>query len=163
MAVRRPKSKLDLQSGRVVFHLEMRVMQPCHDGDEAQAQSTARGASASLDPVEALEHMRALLEGNARPSVGHGDRGLLIVVPDRHLDIACTAVTYGIVDEVGDRVEEQIPVPPHQYPARALELDVPTLLLGCRIEQLRHLAGHLVEVDDAEGATGIEGFDPRDS
>src|SRR5215471_14744845 len=157
MAVRRSKSKLDLQSGRVVFHLEMRVMQPRHDGDEAQAQATARGASAALDAVEALEHERALIEGNTRPSIGHGDRGLLIVVPDCHLDIARTAVTYGIVDEVGDRVEKQIPVPSHQYPARALELDVPTLLLGRRIEQLRHLSGHLVEVDDAEGAPRIEG------
>src|SRR5215510_3686001 len=128
MAVCQREPKLDLQSGRVVFHLEVRVMQPCHDGDEAQAQATARRASAPLDPVEALEDVRALLEGNARSSIGHGDRGLLILVPDRHLDITRTAVTYGIVDEVGNRVEEQIPVPPHQYLARALERDVPTLL-----------------------------------
>src|SRR5262249_57744550 len=94
MTVRQREPKLDLQSGRAVFHLEVRVMQPRHNGDEAQAQATARGASAALDPVEALEHVRALLEGNARSAISHGDRGLLIVVPDRTLDIPRTALSH---------------------------------------------------------------------
>src|SRR5262245_31137881 len=97
---RRWKSKLDLQAGTIVFHVEARLVQPGHHRDEAETEATARVASAALDPVEALEHMLALLAGDARPMIGDGDRGVTVLVPHRHLDITHPAMSYGIVDEV---------------------------------------------------------------
>src|SRR5215813_8036670 len=161
-SVRRREPQPDFQAGLVVLHFYLRVVEAGDDRREAQAEATARAASAALDPVEALQHMLALLEGYARPMIGDADDWSLAIVQNRHLDITGTAMSYRIVDEVGDSVEEEIPIPEHGHSAGAFEFDVPASFLGRGVEQLRHLAGHLGQVDDAEPAARIQHLDPRD-
>src|SRR5689334_17663273 len=122
----------------------------------------ARAVSAALDPVEPLEDVLVLLEGNAGPTISDRDRGTLVVVTYRDLDIPPTVLD-GIVDEVGDRVEQEIPVANYgHHSSAALEFDVAALLFGRGVEQLGDLAGHLVQVDDREGSSRIQRLDVRD-
>ena len=97
-ALRRRKLKLDFQAWTVVPHFDVSPMQLSDGSDKAETEAIARAASAVLDPVEPLEDVLAFLEGNARPTISDGDRGAVIVVPHRDLDVARPAVFYGIVD-----------------------------------------------------------------
>ena len=137
-------------------------MQLSDGRDKTETEAIARAASAALDPVESLEDVLALLEGNARPTISDRDRGTVVVVLHRDLDIASPAVLDGIVDEVGDRVEQEIPIAKDGHPPAALELHATAHLFGRGVEQLCDLAGQLVQVDDAERRARIKRLDPRD-
>src|SRR5262249_42045474 len=141
-SVRRREPQPDFQAGLVVLHFYLRVVEAGDDRREAQAEATARAASAALDPVEALEHMLALLEGYAGRGVGDAAVCSLATAQNPPLATTAPAMSYRIVDEVGDGVEEEIPIPEHGHSAGAFELDVPASFLGRGVEQLRHLAGH---------------------
>src|SRR5262249_40858195 len=103
-------------------------MQARDDRDEAETEATAGGAAAALDPVEALEHVRALLAGNARSPIRDGDRGPRTIVSHPHLDVARAAVFEGVVEEIRDRVEQKVPITEHRDAAATLEPDATTLL-----------------------------------
>ncbi len=118
-------------------------MQLSYSRDQAETKAMARAASAALDPVESLEDMLAFLEGNTGPTISNRDRGTVVVVTHRDLDIP-PAVRYSIVDEVGNRVEQEITVANHRHPTAALEPHATALLFGRGVEQLCDLAGNVV-------------------
>jgi hypothetical protein len=68
-AVRRRKPKLDLQAWTIVLHFDVGTMQSGDDSDKTETETTARVASAALDPVKPLENVLALFKGNARPTI----------------------------------------------------------------------------------------------
>src|ERR1044071_420345 len=143
-AARHRKLKLDFQAWTIVPHFNVSPMQLSDGSNKTETEAIAGADSAALDPVESLEDVLALLEGNARPTISDRDRGTVGVVPHRDLDIADPAVLYGIVDEVGDRVEQEIPVAKDGHPPAALEVHATALLFGRGGEQLCDLAAHLV-------------------
>src|SRR5262249_28795630 len=135
----RLKLKPDFQSWTIVLHFESSTMELSNGRDKAEAKAMARAAPASLDPIEPLEDVRAFLDGNARPTISDRDRGALIVVTNRDLDIP-PAMRHGIVDEIGNRVEQEISVANYGYPSAALEFDSTALCFGRSVEQLGNLA-----------------------
>src|SRR5262249_31949944 len=151
------------QTWTVVLHSDASPVRLSDGRDKAEAEAIARAVSAPLDPVEPLEDVRALFEGNARSMISDRNRGTVTAVPPRDLDIAGPAMLDRIVDEVGNRVEQEIPVAKHGHPAVALELHATALLFGRGVEQLCDLAGDFIQVDDAERRVRIERLDTRDA
>src|SRR5262249_10105591 len=113
-------------------------------------------------PIEPVEHVRALLAGNARPSISDSDRGSMGVVAHRYLDIARPTMLDRIIEQIGDRLEQEIPVTEYGDSSRALKRHVTTPFFGRCIEELRDVARHLSQVDDAECVARIQCLDPRD-
>src|SRR5262249_32182855 len=72
------------------------------------------------------------------------------------------AVLDRVVDEVGDRVEQEVSIAEDRYPAAALEYHTTALFFSRGVKQLCDLAGHLVHVDHTEGTAWIKRLDPRD-
>src|SRR5580704_13168966 len=137
-------------------------MQPRDGSDKAETEAIARAVSAALEPVESLEDALALLERDARTTIRYRDRGAVLGVRRRDLDVASPAVLDRIVDEVGDRLEQEVPVAKHEHPPAALALHATALLFGRGVEQLCNLASNVVQVHDAEASARIEPLDPRD-
>ena len=134
--------QLDVQTWTVVLHVDPSPMQLSDGSDKAQTKAMAWAAPASLDPVESLENVLALLERNAGPTISDRNRGALVFVTNRDLDIPA-AVRDGIVDEIGDRVEQEIPVAIHGHLSAAFEFNAAALLFGRGAKQIGNLAGDL--------------------
>src|SRR5580765_1220454 len=91
---------------------------------EAEAEPVARRAAARLQPDKPVEHARAVTFRYARSAVGNLDHGAAIAraYPDRDVASAILAsvmpggamidraIFEGVVDEVGKRLRQQVPV-----------------------------------------------------
>src|SRR5262244_2831620 len=125
----RLKLKPDFQTWAIVLHFELSTMQLSDGSDKAESKAMTRAAPASLDPVEPLENVLTLLERNAGPTISDRNHGALVSATSRDLDVP-SAVRDGIVDESGDRVEQEIPVAIDPHPSAAFEFHAATLFFG---------------------------------
>jgi hypothetical protein len=80
--------------------------------DQRQAKPDTGQRARFLQSHKALQHPAALLGGNAWPSIG--DRNLHLtfagLAPAQHDRAALRRVFHGVVDEVGDRLRQQLAV-----------------------------------------------------
>ena len=63
------EDQADTQAWRVVFQLQIGIVQFCYGCDERQPQSAARFASAFVEPHEALQHRLAICGRNTGAAV----------------------------------------------------------------------------------------------
>src|SRR5438876_577243 len=91
-------------------------MQTGNGRDEAQAEAIARSLAASLEPIEALEHVSDLVARNSRSLIGNRNTGPGVTFPDLHGHASrFTTVLDGIVHEIGHCVEQKIPIARDQH------------------------------------------------
>src|SRR5262245_48945563 len=100
---------------------------------QAEPQAVAGGAPAVLEPIEAPEHVLALVGGNSRAVVGDRDDGAAIALPDLHAHPARFAAVFdGVVHQIGDRVEQEVAVTGDQGGSIGDGVDVPATSCSTR-------------------------------
>jgi hypothetical protein len=120
---------------------------------KAESEAVARGATASLQPVEKLEYAVAFIDGNSWPVIGHRNQGSARALADRHSYPSRFATMLdGVVHQIGERLEEQVATAgdPNRLIADRLDMAAPFLRRG--IEQLGHFARERGQIDGAEVA-----------
>jgi hypothetical protein len=113
--------KLDYETGGVVCHLDASAVKIGDRRDEAEAEAVARAVPANLKAVKSSENVLAFLHRNSRPAVSDRNKGAIGTDRDRNRTIR-TAMLYGVVDKIRDRVEQQITIAYHVHPIRCREL-----------------------------------------
>jgi hypothetical protein len=110
-------------------------MEPGDGGDQAEAQSVAWRAAAAFEPVEAFQHVLEFVRWNPRPVVGDGqDRSVIAL---RGLDGnrgPLAAMRDRIVDQVRQRIEQQVAIAGHRHVAVADDTEMTALLFRRGIE-----------------------------
>ncbi len=76
-------------------------MEMRHGRNKAETEPIARGAAATLKPVETLENVRELIRWDARSIVGDGDQRVMFERPHRHRHQPVLFPVFdGIIDEI---------------------------------------------------------------
>ena len=79
--------------------------------DKTEAEPVSGGEAISLEAIKALEDALTFIGGNSRPIIGNRNCGAVVALSDLHRHLAgVAAVLDGIVDEIGHRVEQEVPV-----------------------------------------------------
>ena len=78
--------------------------------DQAEPEPVARRAAAGLEPDKAVEHGLAIGFGNARTTIGHFEHGALAGSKHPDLQLAAIGIFHCVVEEIGDRLRQQMPV-----------------------------------------------------
>ena len=105
-------------------------METGNRSDEAEAEPVAGSAATSFQPVEALEDMLTFIKGNSGPVIGDRNDATAIAPSDLHGHLAgFTAVFDGIIDEIGHRIEQEVPIARDQHSLITDSIDMPTFVL----------------------------------
>ena len=159
---RRRKPQHELEPRQIVAHLDPCAVKAGDGGHKAEPETVSRRVAALLEPVEALEDMLMLVGGNSRPVIGDRDHRPAVDDLVRHHDMPSgAAVLDRIVDEIGDRIEDQIAIARHQHFALANDGETGAVRFGRGIVQLDDLAGDFDQVHGAECALALPGLDLR--
>src|SRR6202171_3786903 len=111
-------------------------MKPGDGGDQAQPETVSWPVAAGLQPVKALENMLVLVGGNSGSVIGDRDHRPAVNAFIGNDDLASgTAVLDGIVDEIGDGIEDQIAIAGHGHLRVADNSETGTVLFGRGIVQ----------------------------
>ena len=134
-------------------------MQLGRRGDQAEAEPAALGAAAAFGPVKALQHPLPQLLGDAGSPVGHHDAGLAGLGAQGEADLgALGRVLDGVVQKVGERLEQHVAVAADRRRAGDLEPEAAALGLGQRLVELGHVADQVRQLDRLEAALGRAGL-----
>src|SRR5208282_4856146 len=119
------ESYLRPEPRRIVGEYQFGVVKLCDGGNEAEAQSAAGCATAALKAIESFEHALACLGRNAFAAIAHDHACAARVAAnlDGHAPRRRPAIFDRVVDEVRERVEQQIAVGHHNDAGRSGELD----------------------------------------
>ncbi len=119
----KPKLDFETRTRTAVGHFNTSSMEAGDRGNEAEAEAVAGSAAASLKPVEPLEDMLTFIGGNSRPVIGDRNDGAALAFFDFHgHSTRVTAMFNGVIDEIGHRVEQEVPV------ARSEHAPIPAIL-----------------------------------
>ena len=113
---------------------------------KTEAKAHARRVPNLVGPVETPQHGLPLLFADAATSVADAHDGL--VVAAYQLNVYPTAFGRkldGIVNEVGDRLKQEIPVAAHAKPVLHVDAQVDILVLGDRLVDIAYLPQHFVQ------------------
>ena len=155
--------ELDPEARDVVCQFNTGAMKVGDGGDEAQTETATRTSPASLEAIKAPQNMLALLDRNPRSTIGYRKDRPVSPACDRDNNQAFrTAVLYGVVDQVRDGFEQQIPIADHIYVIVPGKLQRDVVVLGRRIMQLDDLACNLSQIETAELSGPAVGLDLRD-
>ncbi len=95
----------------VVLQEERRVVHPCHRGDQTQSQPAPRSSPAALQAVETLHDLVTFFGGYAGAGIRDGDIDRIFGSPHlQRYPASFRGVLDGVVEEVGDRLEEQVAI-----------------------------------------------------
>ncbi len=86
-------------------------MEPRHRAHQAQSQPVAGRRAAAFEPDETVEHRLAPVRRDAGSAVGDLDPGRLIRAADLQRDSARGRVFERIVEQIGDRLRQQMRSP----------------------------------------------------
>ena len=132
----RGKPKLDFETRTAVGHFNTSPVEAGNRGNEAEAEPVAGSAAASLKPVEPLEDMLTFIGGNSRPVIGDRNDGAALAFFDFHgHSTRVTAMFNGVIDEIGHRVEQEVPVARSEHapiPAAASKSSTTSLAISTR-------------------------------
>ena len=104
-------------------------------GDEAEAEPVAGSAATLFKPIEALEDVLTLSDGNSWTVIGNRDDGIAVTLFDLNRHLArVTAMLDGVVDEIGHRLEQKVSVGPDEHAPVSYDLEMPALFLRCSVE-----------------------------
>ena len=139
-------------------------MKPGHRLHQAQTQSVARRITALLETEEALEHLLSGFFGNTRSTVDDADPRPGGIVFQTDMNVAASwCVLDGVVEQIGQGLEKQIPVPAHLHIFQYGNIQLLILVLGEGLVKLGNVAHDLVEGDVREGRPAPAGFDIGDA
>ena len=123
------------------------AMPPRHRAHQAEPEPIAGGAAARLQSDKAIEHALAIGLGDAGSAIGDLDQRAAAAPPHPDRDLAAPAVFERVVEQVGDRLRQQVAVALDNRPGRAVEPQREALLLGQRFVQLDRGADDLREIE----------------
>jgi len=99
---RRRKPQLDPQSRHIIRQFDLRSMEIGNGCNEAQAETAARAVTTVLQPIEAFEHVPALIGRNSGTVIGNGhDRAAGTAAHLDHHSVIVGTVLDRVVDEIG--------------------------------------------------------------
>ena len=134
-----------------------------HDSDEAQAEAVAESVAAALQAVESLEHLLALLSRNSRPVIGDRNERYAVTLGDLYGHLRrFTAELDGIVDHIGNRIEQKIPITGDEYALLPAHVDSAAPLLSHSVKELYDVVRDLCEVHRAKCKVSIVAPDLRE-
>ncbi len=131
-------------------------MQPRYRRGEAQAQPRARLRAALLEAHKAFDHARAVGFRNARPAVDDREQDAVALAERAHDDfrrgavhaaLARLGIFDGIVDQIGERLTDQLAVASDLGRRIGLNFKRDALLLGQRLVQLAYVVGNFGGVE----------------
>ena len=111
-------------------------MEAGNRGDKAEPQTVAGAAPTVVEPVEPLQNVLVLFGWNARAMVGDRNHRTQAIGGGLDQHIARAAMLDGVVDEIGDGIEEEIPIAQHWRLPLTYDFNANAFLLGGSIEQL---------------------------
>jgi hypothetical protein len=112
--------------------------------NKAEAEPIARSVATPFKPVKALENVLAFIVRNSRSIVLDRNDSTAVVLSDRHGHLTgVTAVFDGVVDKIGDSIEQKVPVSRDEYALIHDSIEMSTLVFGGGIKQLHNLARDL--------------------
>src|SRR5947209_17906305 len=131
---------------------ETKAVQLYDSSHQIEAKAHARRVSYLVGTIEPPQHRVALLFADARTGIRDADDRF--VAATRQLDLHLAALRRkldGVVDKVGDRLEQEIAVAAHAQPVSHLDPQIDILVLGDRLIDIADLAQHFMQWDGAEG------------
>jgi hypothetical protein len=131
------KPKPDFETWQVVNHFDLSSMETGNGGDNAEPEAIPGCAATPFEPVKTLENMSILVSGNSRPVIGYRNEGSAVAMRNlnRHLP-RVTAMLDGIVDEIGNCIEQEISISRDEYALIPGEREMPAAFFRDGIEQL---------------------------
>src|SRR5258705_13880928 len=115
-------------------------MQPCDRADQVQAETQARGVSYLVRPVKAPQDGIALVFTDAGTGILDAQDGFAVTGKQFDLHLAASRRKFdGVVDEVGDRLDQQVPVTMHAYFVWRVDQEINTFVFRYRLVHRSHL------------------------
>ena len=108
--------KLDPQTGRVVGHNNVGAMQTGNRCYQAKTEPVSRPVAAALETIEPPQHMIALFDRYSGSPIADRENRAVGASRDSDTDLSSiAAMLYGVVDEIGDCVEQEIAIADHGH------------------------------------------------
>src|SRR5262245_47254360 len=135
------KSQLDFKSRPVLEHFDPRPVKTGNGSHDTEPKAASGSAPASFEPVKTFENVLLLISWKPRPVIGNRDNAPAIAVLnlDRHLT-PFTAMFDGIIDKVGDCIEQQISITSDKHVLIADHAKMPAAFFRRSIEQFHDVA-----------------------
>src|ERR1700722_3492012 len=128
-------------------------MRPRHRGHDAEPKAVAGRAAAFLGTIEALEYQVVLIRGNAGSVVrNREDRAVLAGVGADPHQASLASVLDCVVDQIGDRIKEKVPVSEDFDRFLSVDLQTAASLLSGGVEEFGHLSRDEGKVERAKPA-----------
>src|SRR5262249_37156616 len=129
------KSKLHFESRQVIKHFDISSMQPRYSSDNTNPQSVSCTPTTTFEPIEALEDVRTLFNGNSRPIIRNRyDRPAIRGSNFNGNLTRFTAMFNCVIDKIGSGIKQQISITSDEYALIPYEVKVPTVVFGSSIE-----------------------------
>src|SRR5579859_2778642 len=157
------------QPGMIVFELELAAVEPRDRGRQAQAEAGARLGAALLQAHEALDHPATIGFRNPRPAILDAERNALAFILGLDDDLRGAAVELarrrifdGVVDQIGQRLADQLAIAAHRCRPRGIDFEHQALLFGQRFVQFADVVRDLGGIEFIHVVAGMAGFGARD-
>ena len=155
--------KLDLQTGKVVDHDNASSMQIGNRCDQAKTKAVSGPVAAALEPIEPSQHMIAFFDRYSGSAIADRENRPFGASRDGDTDRASiAAMLYGVVDKIGDRVEQEIAIADHGHCFARRKLEPDGLFLRRGLEQFYDFANDLAQIGVAKRGRPIARLDLRD-
>ena len=148
-------------------NIQAKAVQSYDRGNEIEAEPQTSRVSRLVGPVEPPEHGLAFVFADPGSGILHAHDGFTLAgnEPDLHPSARRRKLD-GIVDQIGHRLHQQVPVTVHvEFPCR-MNQQGNSLVLRYRLVHIRNFADELRECDLAESCQSLTSLDfgkPQDS
>ena len=111
-------------------------MPPRNSTDEAQAKAVARGRTARFEADKAVQHALPIRLGNAQSLIRYFEDRLPVFGEDPQLDLAVPGIFESIVEEIGERLRQEVPVAAYPNAGLGHHRQSKPLFLGDRLIEI---------------------------
>jgi hypothetical protein len=123
-----------------------------HDGrNQVQSEAYARRVANLVRAIEPAQHGFMFLVADSRTRIRHTQDGLSLAAQQLEFDPTTPGCELdGIVDEIGNRLQQQVAIAAHVKRAGRAHAQSDLLVFGNRLIHVADLAQHFAELDIAE-------------
>src|SRR6478735_662781 len=126
---------------------------------EGEAQSCALFRAAGIETAKAAERLASKLSGNARASIRHLNPNRVSILAERDLDFGAFGVAHGVLDEIAERLRQQLPMAVEwHWTRRPAKLQGCPCLFGEWLVHFGELRDELAAVEPAELLAPCQSF-----
>ena len=112
-------------------------MKSGHGGHNAEPETVSGNVTTPFEPIEVLEYVRVLVGGDSRPVISDRNKCLAIAVCNLNSHLTrFMPVLDGVIDEIGDRIEEEISITRDEHSLTTHEAQMPVAFFRGSVEQL---------------------------